>query len=140
MKNKIIAIQGDNLKKLNYKNDTTIFLAIEAQKLGSKVFYYEPQNIFIKKNQIYAEGNFIKFYNKKKFFKSLSKKTINLENSNYLLVRQDPPFNMNYITTTYFLDRLKTVKIINNPTSIRNVSEKLYSYEFKKYMPPTIFT
>ena len=47
---------------------------------------------------------------------------------------------MNYITTTYFLDRLKTVKIINNPTSIRNVSEKLYSYEFKKYMPSTIFT
>ena len=140
MKNKIIAIQGDNLKKLNYKNDTTIFLAIEAQKLGSKVFYYEPQNIFIKKNQIYAEGNFIKFYNKKKFFKSLSKKTINLENSNYLLVRQDPPFNMNYITTTYFLDRLKTVKIINNPTAIRNISEKLFSHEFKKYMPPYIFT
>ena len=65
---------------------------------------------------------------------------INLEKSSYLLVRQDPPFNMNYITNTYFLDRLKGVKIINNPTSIRNVSEKLYSYEFKKYMPPTIFT
>ena len=47
---------------------------------------------------------------------------------------------MNYITTTYFLDRLKTVKIINNPTSIRNISEKLYSYEFIKFMPPTIFT
>ena len=48
MKNKILAIQGDNLKKLNYKNDTTIFLAIEAQRLGSKIFYYEPKNIFIK--------------------------------------------------------------------------------------------
>ena len=47
---------------------------------------------------------------------------------------------MNYITTTYFLDRLKTVKIVNNPTSIRSISEKLYSYEFRKYMPPTIFT
>ena len=47
---------------------------------------------------------------------------------------------MNYITTTYFLDRLKTVKIINNPTSIRSISEKLYSYEFKNFMPPTIFT
>ena len=140
MKNKILAIQGDNLKKLNYKNDTTIFLAIEAQKLGSKIFYYEPKNIFIKNNQIYAVGNFIKLYDQKKFYKLLSKKTINLEKSSYLLVRQDPPFNMNYITTTYFLDRLKTVKIINNPTSIRNISEKLYSYEFKKYMPKTIFT
>ena len=140
MKNKILAIQGDNLKTLNYENDTTIFLAYEAQKQGAKIFYYEPKNIFIKNNKIYADGNFTKFYNKKKFFKLLGKKTINLERSNYLLVRQDPPFNMNYITTTYFLDRLKTVKIINNPTSIRNVSEKLYSYEFKKYMPPTIFT
>ena len=140
MKNKILAIQGDNLKKLNYKNDTTIFLAIEAQKLGSKIFYYEPKNIFIKNNQIYAVGNFIKLYDQKKFYKLLSKKTINLEKSSYLLVRQDPPFNINYVTTTYFLDRLKGVKIINNPTSIRNVSEKLYSYEFKKYMPPTIFS
>ncbi len=140
MKNKILAIQGDNLKLLKYENDTTIFLAYEAQKQGAKIFYYEPKNIFIKNNKIYADGNFTKFYNKKKFFKLLGKKTINLERSNYLLVRQDPPFNMNYITTTYFLDRLKTVKIINNPTSIRNVSEKLYSHEFKKYMPSTIFT
>ncbi len=140
MKNKILAIQGDNLKKLNYKNDTTIFLALEAQKQGSKIFYYEPKNIFIINNQIYAHGNFIKLYDQKKFYKLLSKKTINLEKSSYLLVRQDPPFNINYITTTYFLDRLKGVKIINNPTSIRNVSEKLYSYKFKKYMPPTIFT
>ena len=140
MKNKILAIQGDNLKKLNYKNDTTIFLAQEAQKQGSKIFYFEPQNIFIKNNQIYADGKFIKLYDQKKFFKLLRKKTINLEKSSYLLVRQDPPFNMNYITTTYFLDRLKTVKIINNPTSIRNISEKLYSYEFIKFMPPTIFT
>ena len=140
MKNKIIAIQGDNLKKINYKNDTTVFLALEAQKRGSKIFYYEPKNIFIKNNLIYADGNFIKFFNQKKFYKLLNKKTINLEKSSYLLIRQDPPFDMNYITTTYFLDRLKTVKIINNPTSIRNISEKLYSYEFKKYMPPTIFT
>ena len=140
MKNKILAIQGDNLKKLNYKNDTTIFLALEAQKKGSKIFYYEPKNIFIKNNQIYAHGNFIKLYDQKKFYKLIGKKTINLEKSSYLLVRQDPPFNINYITTTYFLDRLKGVKIINNPTSIRNVSEKLYSYEFKKYMPPTIFS
>ena len=65
MKNKIIAIQGDNLKKLNYKNDTTIFLAQEAQKQGSKIFYFEPQNIFIKNNQIYADGNFIKLYDQK---------------------------------------------------------------------------
>ena len=75
MKNKILAIQGDNLKKLNYKNDTTIFLALEAQKQGLKIFYFEPQNIFIKNNQIYADGKFIKLYDQKNFFKLLGKKT-----------------------------------------------------------------
>tara|TARA_B100001121_G_scaffold290786_1_gene290975 strand:+ start:4661 stop:5578 length:918 start_codon:yes stop_codon:yes gene_type:complete len=140
MKNKILAIQGNNLKKLNYKNDTTIFLAKEAQNKGAKIFYYEPKDIFIKNNEIYAAGKFIKIFNNDKFFKILSKRVIKLEMCSYLLIRQDPPFNMDYITTTYFLDRLKTVKIVNNPTSIRNVSEKLYSHEFKKYMPPSIFT
>ena len=90
MKNKIVAIQGDNLKKLNYKNDTTIFLAFEAQKQGSKIFYYEPKNIFIKNNQIYADGNFIKLYNQKKFFKLLSKKTINLEKSRLFTYKTGP--------------------------------------------------
>ena len=67
MKNKIVAIQGDNLKKLNYNNDTTIFLAAEAQNRKFKIFYYEPQNIFIKNNKIYAYGDFIKLFNKKNF-------------------------------------------------------------------------
>ena len=102
MKNKIVSIQGDSLKKLNYNNDTTIFLALEAQKQGSKIFYYEPKNIFIKNNQIYADGSFIKLYDKTNFFKLIAKKTMNLEKSSFLLVRQDPPFSINYITTTYF--------------------------------------
>ena len=72
MKNKIVAIQGDNLKKLNYNNDTTIFLALEAQNQGSKIFYFEPKDIYIKNNKIYADGKFIKLYNKKKFYKLLS--------------------------------------------------------------------
>ena len=57
------------------------------------------------------------------------------------MIRQDPPFNLEYISTTYILDKIKNkVKIINNPTSIRNISEKLYSTSFQKYMPNTIFT
>ena len=56
-------------------------------------------------------------------------------------MRQDPPFNLEYISTTYILDKIKDkVKIVNNPTAIRNVSEKLYSAVFQKYMPNTIFT
>ena len=89
-----------------------------------------------------AKGYFVKFnYSNKKFFKILEKKTINLSISKFLLIRQNPPFNLTYISTTYILDKIKKkVKIINNPTSIRNVSEKLYSSSFQKYMPNTIFT
>ena len=62
-------------------------------------------------------------------------------NCKFILIRQDPPFNLEYISTTYILDKIKDkVKIINNPTAIRNISEKLYSSFFLKYMPKTIFS
>jgi len=64
-----------------------------------------------------------------------------LSKANYVLIRQNPPFNMDYITATFFLERLpRNVKVVNNPISVRNVSEKFYSVNFLKYMPPTIFT
>jgi glutathione synthase len=117
-------------------------LAIGAQKLKYRIFYYEPHNLSIINNKVLAKGYFVKFnYSNKKFFKILEKKTINLSISKFLLIRQNPPFNLTYISTTYILDKIKKkVKIINNPTSIRNVSEKLYSSSFQKYMPNTIFT
>ena len=59
----------------------------------------------------------------------------------FILIRQDPPFNLEYVSTTYILDCIKNkVKIINNPTSIRNISEKLYSAKYQRFMPSTIFT
>jgi len=142
MTNNIVAIQGDQLSKLNPKTDTSIYLAIGAQKLKYKIFYYEPHNLSIINNKVLAKGYFVKFnYSNKNFFKILEKKTINLSISKFLLIRQNPPFNLTYISTTYILDKIKKkVKIINNPTSIRNVSEKLYSSSFQKYMPNTIFT
>ena len=142
MTNNIVAIQGDQLSKLNPKTDTSIYLAIGAQKLKYRIFYYEPHNLSIINNKVLAKGYFVKFnYSNKNFFKILEKKTINLSISKFLLIRQNPPFNLTYISTTYILDKIKKkVKIINNPTSIRNVSEKLYSSSFQKYMPNTIFT
>ena len=142
MTSNIVAIQGDQLSKLNPKTDTSIYLAIGAQKLKYRIFYYEPHNLSIINNKVLAKGHFVKFnYSNKNFFKILEKKTINLSISKFLLIRQNPPFNLTYISTTYILDKIKKkVKIINNPTSIRNVSEKLYSSSFQKYMPNTIFT
>ena len=142
MINKIIAIQGDNPSALNPLTDTSIFLANEIQKKKYKIFYYEPKNLSIINFKVVASGFFIKFdYNKKKKFKILKKTKIDLTNCKFLLVRQDPPFNLEYITTSYILDFIKNkVKIINNPTSIRNISEKLFSSKYEKFMPPTIFS
>ena len=142
MINKIVAIQGDNPSKLNPLTDTSVFLGNEIQKKNYKIFYYSPKDLSIINSQVVAKGFFIKFdYSQKKFFRILRKQKLNLIKSKFILIRQDPPFNLEYISTTYMLDTIKDkVKIINDPTSIRNVSEKLYSAKYQKFMPFTIFT
>ena len=141
MTNKIIAVQGNHPSKLNPKSDTSVFLANEIQS-KYKIFYYDPKDLSIINSKVIAKGFFIKFdYNNKKFFKILKKQKLNLELCKFILIRQDPPFNLEYISTTYILDQIKhKVKIINDPTSIRNVSEKLYSAKYQKFMPKTIFS
>ena len=141
MTNKIIAVQGNHPSKLNPKSDTSVFLANEIQS-KYKIFYYDPKDLSIINSKVIAKGFFIKFdYNNKKFFKILKKQKLNLELCKFILIRQDPPFNLEYISTTYILDQIKhKVKIINDPTSIRNVSEKLYSAKYQKFMPDTIFS
>ena len=141
MTSKIVAIQGNHPSKLNPKSDTSIFLANEIQN-KYKIFYYEPRNLSIINSKIIAKGYFIKFnYKSKNFFKIIKKQKLNLETCKFILIRQDPPFNLEYISTTYILDQIKKkVRIINDPTSIRNVSEKLYSAKYKKFMPNTIFS
>ena len=142
MTNKIVAIQGNHPSKLNPKTDTSIFLANEIQKKKYRVFYYDPKDLSIIDKKVIAKGFFIKFnYKDKKFYKIQKKQNLNLIKCKYILIRQDPPFNLEYISTTYILETIKNkVKIINNPTSIRNVSEKLYSVKYQKFMPNTIFT
>jgi glutathione synthase len=142
MINKIVAVQGNHPSKLNSDTDTSIFLANEIQNKGYEIFYYDPKDLSIINSKVIAKGFFIKFnYTHKKFFKILKKQKLNLVNCKFILIRQDPPFNLEYISTTYILDSIKNkVKILNNPTSIRNISEKLYSSKYQKFMPSTIFT
>jgi len=142
MINKIVAVQGNHPSKLNPITDTSVFLANEIQSKKYKIFYYDPKNLSVINSKVIAKGFFIKFdYTKKKFFKILNKQKLDLTRCKFILIRQDPPFNLEYISATYILDTIKDkVNIINNPTSIRNVSEKLYSVKYQKYMPSTIFT
>ena len=138
---KIVAIQGNHPSKLNPITDTSIFLANEIQK-KYKIFYYEPKDLSIVNGKIIAKGFFIKFnYKSKNFYKIIKNQKIDLVKCKFILIRQDPPFNLEYISTTYILDTIKNkVKIINDPTAIRNVSEKLYSAKYQKYMPETLFS
>ena len=142
MINKIVAVQGNNPSKLNPLTDTSVFLAHEIQNKGYRIFYYDPKDLSIINGKVIANGFFIKFnYKNKKFFKVLKKQKLELLKCKFILIRQDPPFNLEYISATYILDTIKhKVKILNNPTSIRNISEKLYSVKFQNYMTDTIFT
>ena len=141
MTNKIVAIQGNHPSKLNPITDTSVFLGHEIQK-KYKLFYYDPKDLSVINSKVVAYGFFIKFdYLKRKFYKIIKKQKLDLTKCKFILIRQDPPFNLEYISATYILDTIKDkVKIINNPTSIRNVSEKLYSAKYQKFMPDTIFT
>ena len=137
-----IAIQMDPLNKLHYESDSTLVLAIEAQNRGHKIFIYEPKDLILKDGQLLANAISLKIIKKKKiFFKKGKKKVIDLSSINILLVRQDPPFNINYITTTYLLEHLhpKTL-IINNPKSIRDAPEKLHVTYFKNLTPLTLIS
>ena len=142
MINKIVAIQGNHPSKLNPISDTSIFLANEIQKKNYKIFYYDPKNLSIINSKVIASGFFVKFnYSNKNFYKILKKQKLDLTKCKFILIRQDPPFNLEYISTTYILDSIQDkVRILNNPSSIRNISEKLYSVKYQKYMPSTIFT
>ena len=141
-KTKIVAIQGDKLKTINKDTDTSLLLALEAQRRGYKIYYYETENLNYINGKVQAYIKELKLFEKnKKFYKIINQKFFDLSKANYVLIRQNPPFNMDYITATFFLEQLpKNVKVINNPVSVRNVSEKFYSVNFLKYMPPTIFT
>ena len=141
-KKKIIAIQGDEVSKINVRTDTTLMLAIEAQRRGYAIYWYKVNDLMFKNGRVFAKIKNVQFNNKKKnFYKIISTKNFCLSNARYVLMRQNPPFNMKYITGTFFLDCLdqKTL-VLNNPKAVRNVSEKFYSAQFYKFMPDTIFT
>ena len=141
-KKKIVAIQGDPIRLINVKTDTTLLLALEAQRRGYTIYYYETKNLTFSNNAIFALSRKVEFNkNQNKFYSIKGLKLLNLSKVKFVLMRQNPPFNMDYITATFLLEKIsKKTEVINNPTAVRNMPEKLYSIDFLKLMPPTIFT
>ena len=139
---KILAIQGSDLKKVNIKTDTTILLASEAQKRGYKIYYFEPENLSFLNGKILAFCKHIKINeNKKKYYSLLRNVKFDLEKSKIILIRNDPPFDNRYLYTTFLLNHISNkVKIINHPFAVRNISEKLFSINLMRYMPPTLIS
>ena len=142
MKKKILAIQGSSLKKINIETDTTIFLALEAQKRNYDIYYFEPKDLSFINGKVTAKCLHVKFItNRKKCYEILKKNTINLAKVKVILIRNEPPFNQQYINSTFILEHIiKKVKIINDPRSLREVPEKLFSINLIKYMPSTLIS
>ena len=140
---KQIAIQMDNIETINFEFDTSFLIGYEAQERNYKIFYYNPNDLIIQNGDVQANGQYVKLnLDENNYFEYVSKRiTVDLKNFNFIFLRQDPPFNMNYITSTYILDLIPdSTKVINNPTAVRNATEKLFTFNFKKFMPPTIVT
>ena len=140
---KQIAIQMDNIETIDFEFDTSFLIGYEAQQRNYKIFYYNPNDLIIQNGDVQASGQYVKLkLDENNYFDYISKRiTVDLKNFNFIFLRQDPPFNMNYITSTYILDLLPdSTKVINNPTAVRNATEKLFTFNFKKFMPPTIVT
>ena len=138
---KILAIQSNTLDEINVETDTTLLLALEAQKRNYEIIWYETKDLSLIKSKVFVNGKNVKFFDETKHFYKVKKNVkFELSKAKVILVRQNPPFNMDYINSTHFLDHVNIKRVINNPTSVRNVSEKFYSTNFLKYMPDTIFT
>jgi glutathione synthase len=142
MQKKILAIQGSSLKKVKIETDTTLFLALEAQKRGYQIYYYEPHNLSFIDGRVTIKCFQLTFFeNTKKFYKITKRLNFDLSKARVLLIRNEPPFNQQYINTTFILEHIsKKVKIINHPKSIREVPEKLFSIQLIKYMPSTLIS
>jgi glutathione synthase len=137
-----IAIVMDPVETINIYGDSTYVMGLEACKRGYEVFYCTPQQITLKQGEVRAEGWPITFYPDLKHYFSLGeKKHVALHDYDVVLMRQDPPFDMNYLTATWLLERIhpQTV-VINNPSVVRNSPEKLSILDFPEFIPPTLIT
>ncbi len=138
-----VGFQMDPLDNIDPRLDTSFRLAEEAELRGYSVFHYLPNNLTFNKTRIIANGHFVKLNRKKNpSFTILKNKTIDIGHDlDVLWLRQDPPFNMDYLSSTYLLDFVgNETLIVNNPFWVRNFPEKLLVLNYPQLMPATIIT
>ena len=138
-----IALQMDPLEKLDLRGDSTFILGLEAIKRGFELYFYSPSNLIYKNNNVYAKAKNLDlaFENGKETFNYGKVKILKLSSIDVILMRQDPPFDMSYITATHILEKIASqTLILNNPFHVRNAPEKVFVTEFSKFMPETLIT
>lgn len=137
-----IALQMDPLAGININGDSTFVLGLGAQELGHTLYAYQPQNLYWYEGGVFATAEKISLQREAgNHFTVHSTHQLNLSKDvGVILLRQDPPFDMGYITNTHLLDQIKNTRIINNPSGVRNAPEKLLMLRWPELLPPTLIT
>ena len=137
-----VAVQMDPIDRINIRGDSTFALLLEAQKRGHALSYYTPDRLALSGKTVTATTAPLSVKDEIGSHFALGEwKRTDLSTFDVVLLRQDPPFDMNYITTTHLLERIhpKTL-VVNDPASVRNAPEKMFVTEFPQLMPPTLIT
>ena len=137
-----VAVQMDPIARINVRGDSTFALLLEAQKRGHALSYYTPEALSLNGKHIVAPVRSLTVRDQEGDHFTLGEaKRVDLESFDVILLRQDPPFDLAYITTTHFLERIHDkVLVVNNPASVRNAPEKIFVMEFADLMPPTLIS
>jgi glutathione synthase len=138
-----VAIQMDPVDTINIDADSTFALAMEGQRRGHALFHYLPQALTLRDGRLYARGRKLSVKREHGNHHSFGAfEELDIAGFDIVLMRQDPPFDMAYITATHLLELLPEdgPLVVNDPASVRNAPEKLYVLRFKELMPPTLLT
>ena len=137
-----IAVQMDPIERINIKGDSTFALLLEAQKRGHALSYYTPDRLALLDGHVFATVASLSVRDKAgDYFTLGDPRRVELTAFEVVLLRQDPPFDLAYVTTTHMLERVhpKTL-VVNDPAQVRNAPEKMFVTEFPDLMPPTLLT
>jgi glutathione synthase len=138
----VVAIQMNPIETINIDADSTFVLALEAQRRGHTLYHYLPQRLSLRDGRLTARGQRLEVRRERgRHFTLGAGETLDLAAMDVILMRQDPPFDMAYITATHLLEHVRgKVLIVNDPVSVRNAPEKLFATHFPGLMPPTLIT
>lgn len=137
-----IACQMDPIDRIDIRGDSTFAILLEAQSRGHDIFYYTPPNLALHGAKLKARGASLAVLDKAgDHYKLADPRVEDLSTWDVVLLRQDPPFDMAYITTTHMLERIhpKTL-VVNDPAQVRNAPEKVFVLDFQDLMPATLVT